>query len=92
MAGFTKAETNAKILGDAFDLNDLTLGAASFGTSATTDVITHGLTGTPDFVLATRAEGGDVLSYAANSTSVTFTRGGTTNNIEAYSYIIGDLA
>jgi hypothetical protein len=85
----TKGGQNAARLGDFFDLDDIAAGNLAFTTSATTDAITHGLTGTPDFVILSRAETGASLTWAADTTTVTVTRPGSTNNIEAYSYIIG---
>jgi len=91
MSGFTKAETNAKTIGDVFAIGDVLFGSASFGAASTTDVITHGLSTTPDFVIATTAENTTAPSWTANTTSVTFTRAGTTTGAEAFSYIIGNL-
>jgi len=91
MSGYTKAEKNAKLIGDVFDNGDLLAGSGTWTTSSTTEVVAHGLTGTPDFVVVARADGGDAPSWTADGTNVTFVRAGSTNNIETFSYVIGDL-
>lgn len=48
---YTKGAQNAEVLGALFDIGDVTAGSTSIDASATVVVVTHGLSGTPDFFL-----------------------------------------
>lgn len=82
----------AGAIGD--DMDEIVVGTVTKATSSTTAVVTHGLSGTPDFILASFAgSAGNVLAVApsANSTSVTFTIN-TAQTTWSVSYIIGYTA
>ena len=89
----TKGAWNGAKVGDEFLKDDIILGAAVFAsTTATTDVITHGLSTTPTLLFGqTFAADTSTLLMVANSTSVTVTRVVTSTTL-GYSYIIGVLA
>ena len=74
----------------ADDPDELKAGTALKTTSSTTTVVAHGLSGTPDFILATAEKSFGVKS-TANTTSITFTvaTAATSNTI---SYIAGYTA
>lgn len=82
---------NAATLGNLFQLAKIKAGTLSFGATATTDVLTHGLAATPDFVIVARSEATGALTWTANTTSVTVTRAGSTTGAETWSYIVGIL-
>ncbi len=92
-APHTKGAWNGAKVGDEFLKDDIILGAAVFAsTSATTDVITHGLSATPTLFFAqTFAADTSTLLMVANSTSVTVTRVVTSATL-GYSYLLGVLA
>lgn len=75
MAGSYTADEQAaaKLAGAiADDPDELIAGAVTKTTSSTTTVVTHGLTSTPDFIIATAEKSFGVKS-TANTTSITFT-------------------
>lgn len=89
---YNKDAQNAALFGDEFASGKLIAGTLSFGASATTDVLTHGLGAAPDFVIVARSEASGALTWTANTTSVTVTRAGSTSGAETWSYIVGILA
>jgi len=91
MAGFTKGEQNAATLGDLFVIGDLSAGSVAYDTTDTTCTITHGLSATPDWIISQRSTEGDQFGVTANSTSITFTRTGTTAPGTIYA-IYGNLS
>lgn len=73
---------------------EITAGTVTKSTSSTTAVVTHGLSGTPDFILCSFAsQAGNWLSIdpTANSTSVTFTIN-TAATTWSVSYVLGYTA
>ena len=86
---YNKDLTNAAAFFDLFAASDFTSGVASMAASAVTDVITHGLSGTPTFILVSRHAG--ATTFVADGTSVTFTRAASTA-AATYTYFIGVLA
>lgn len=97
MAGsYTAGEQVAAKIGDAIadGPSDVVIGVVTKATSSTTAVVTHGLSGTPDFVLCSpQSDAGNINSPSpvANSTSVTFTIATAQTNWSV-AYIIGYTA
>lgn len=89
---YNKDSQNAALFGDEFASAKVKAGTLSFGATATTDVLTHGLGAAPDFVIVARSEATGALTWAANTTSLTVTRAGSTTGAETWSYIVGILA
>lgn len=83
---------NAIALFDGFADGDVIIGATSFPATTTTVTVTWSGSGTPDFVISSRAENTAQATWTANTTAVTFTRAGTTTGAEVISYIIGNLS
>ncbi len=97
-SGYTNDEQSAaKIAGAIGDTPDqIKVGVVTKTTSSTTAIVTHGLTGTPDFVIAslqTDAGATPLLAPAqtANGTSVTFTIA-TAQTTWTVAYIMGVTA
>jgi len=65
-------------------------GSLTFGATAATDALTHGLGAAPDFVLL-QTSGEGVLTWASDATTLTVTRATTTGAV-TWSYLIGILA
>ena len=87
---YTKGAQNAATFGDLFDYGDVVAGNVAFAAAtSSTATVTHGLTGTPDFIIGKSTLAEDI-SHTANSTSVTFVR--ATTGAATISYIIGDLS
>lgn len=99
MAGsYTAGEQVAAKIGDAIadGASDVKIGVVTKATSSTTAVVTHGLTGAPDFVLCNVMgdAGATPLNAPAltiNSTSVTFTIS-TAQTSWSVAYIMGYTA
>lgn len=87
---YTRNFTDAAALMAEFTAGKFALGSLTFGATATTDVLTHGLGAAPTFVLIHCSEAGN-LSWAADTTSLTVTRE-TTVGAATWSYFIGILA
>ena len=86
---YTKGAQNAATIGDAFDYGDLKVGSVAWANAASsTATVAHGLTGTPDWILANES-GGDAVSITANTTNVVFVR--TATGAGTIYYLIGDL-
>lgn len=79
---YTKAAQNASTLGDVFDLGELIATSVTFAnTASSTATITHGLTGTPDWVLWSANDIVPAIALGTvNTTSITFTRTATTTS------------
>ncbi len=90
MSAYTADVQNAGVIGANGDAGEMISGTVTKTTSSTTSVVTHGLSGTPDFIIATAEKSFGVKS-TANTTSVTFTvaTAATSNTI---SYIAGYTA
>ena len=90
MSAFIADVKNAGVIGANGDAGEMISGIAVKTTSSTTTVVAHGLSGTPDFIIATAEKSFGVKS-TANTTSVTFTvaTAVTSNNI---SYVAGYTA
>lgn len=80
MSAFTKGAQVAAKIGDAIadGVSDIKIGVVTKATSSTTAIVTHGLSGAPDFVLCNvMGDAGatplNQPSLTINSTSVTFT-------------------
>lgn len=87
---YGKGAQNGAKFGDEFDYEDIIAGKVAFAAAtSSTATVTHGLTGTPDFIIGKSSLAEDI-SHTANSTSVTFVR--ATTGAATISYIIGDLA
>ncbi len=75
--------------------SQLTVGVVTKATSSTTAVVTHGLSGTPDFVISSlqaNATAGTIApTWTANGTSVTFVVA-TAQASWSVAYIIGYTA
>ena len=95
MSDYTAGAQTAKTLAEAIaDFGEIKVGAVTKTTSSTTAVVTHGLSSTPDFVLAAiSANGGNILTPAvsSNTTSITFTLN-TAQATWTVSYIAGYTA
>ena len=95
MTDYSAGAQTAKALAEAIaDFGESAVGAVTKTTSSTTAVVTHGLSGTPDFVLASlSANAGNVLTPAvsSNTTSITFTLN-TAQATWTVSYIAGYTA
>jgi hypothetical protein len=96
MSAYTNGVQNAAILGDMGDNGSFEVGVVTKATSSTTAIVTHGLAGTPDFILCDlQADAGATAligpSKTANSTTVTFTIG-TAQTAWSVAYIIGYTA
>lgn len=96
--GYTADEQSASKLMGAIcdDPDELKVGVVTKATSSTTAVVTHGLGGTPDFIMATlQGNAGTTLTSnpapTANSTSVTFTIA-TAQTTWSVAYILGYTA
>ena len=95
--GYTKGEQTAAGIFDAIaDYSEWKVGTVTKTTSSTTAVVTHGLSGAPDFVLSQIMgdAGATPLNNPAltiNSTSVTFTIS-TAQTTWSVSYILGYTA
>ena len=86
---YTKDVQNAAKIGDAFDYGDMKVGSVAFAAAtSSTATVTHGLTGTPDWIIANGSIASP-LTLTANSTSVSFVRSAT--GAETVYYMIGDL-
>lgn len=87
----------AKLAGAIADSPDeLKVGVVTKTTSSTTAVVTHGLSGTPDFVIASLQTNAGATplnapAQTANSTSVTFTIS-TAQTTWSVAYIMGYTA
>lgn len=95
MRAWTEGGFNAIKLGDAFDLDDLIIGSATIAENETNVAVTHGLSGTPDFVLVSAVAGADstrIVDAAAGQTVITFSHTDTNGAAQAVSYIAGVLA
>ncbi len=93
---YTADEQSAAVLAGliADGPTEITAGTVTKTTSSTTAVVTHGLSGTPDFVLASlSANAGGILAFtpSSNSTSTTFTLN-TAQATWSVSYILGYTA
>lgn len=93
---YTAGEQGAAKIADAIGdgPSQIAAGVVTKATSSTTAVVTHGLTGTPDFVLFTiqsDASNKAGIVYAANGTSVTFTKT-TAETAWSVAYIAGVTA
>lgn len=86
---FLKGAQNAATLGDLFTAGKIKAGMATFGATATTDALVHGLGAAPTFVLV-QTSGEGVLTWAADATTLTVTRA-TTVGAVTWSYWIGIL-
>lgn len=85
---YTKGATNAATIGDVFDLGDILVTSVAWAAAASsTATITHGLTGTPDWVQG-YSTAGDLLTATINSTTVVFVR--STTGAGSVHAIIGD--
>jgi hypothetical protein len=82
--------TDAAALMAEFTAGKFALGSLTFGATATTDALTHGLGAAPTFVLIHCSEAGN-FSWAADGTTLTVTRE-TTVGAATWSYLIGILA
>ena len=96
MSAYTADQkASAKLLSlIADDEDEVTAGKVTKTTSSTTAVVTHGLGGTPDFILATtQSDYGNlaVASPVANTTTVTFTIA-TAQTAWSVCYILGYTA
>lgn len=96
--GYTADEQSAAKLAGAIadDPDELKVGVATKSSSSTTCVVTHGLSGTPDFVIASlQTDAGatplKAPAQTANTTSVTFTIG-TAQTSWSVAYIMGYTA
>jgi hypothetical protein len=96
--GYTADEqAAAKLAGAIADSpSELKVGVVTKATSSTTAVVTHGLSGTPDFVIASlQTDAGstplNAPAQTANSTSVTFTISTAQTNWSV-AYIMGYTA
>ncbi len=89
---YTADEQAAAALAGAIadDKDDLKAGRVTKTTSSTTALVTHGLTGTPDFIVFSWTKGGTV-TQTVNTTTITFTRG-TAATSWSVSYIAGYTA
>ena len=87
---YTKAFTNVDTLFGLFAAAKIKCGKLTFGATAATDALTHGLGAAPDFVILQAASEG-YLSWAANTTTLTVTRA-TTVGADTWCYLIGILA
>ncbi len=88
---YNPGQRNAVALGLAMggESSQFAAGSALKVTSQTTLVITHGLTGTPTFLMvAGKLKAGNLLGVTADSTSVTVTRTTATSSWTV-SYIAG---
>ena len=74
-AGFTRAETNAKALGNAFTIAGVKIGSTTLTTAQTSATVAHGLGAAATFVLfASSAEVAvDTITWASTATTLTFT-------------------
>lgn len=95
---YTADEQSAAKLAGAIadDPDELKVGVVTKTTSSTTAVVTHGLSGTPDFVIASlQTDAGttplNAPAQTANSTSVTFTIS-TAQATWSVAYIMGYTA
>lgn len=82
--------TDAAALMAMFTAGKFKVGTLTFGATATTDALTHGLGAAPTFVML-QAKGEGYLSWAADSTTLTVTRA-TTVGADTWNYFIGILA
>jgi hypothetical protein len=87
MSAYISDLQNAAKLGANGDAGEMISGTKTVTTSQTTAVVTHGLSGKPDFIIATAEKSFGVKS-TANTTSITFTvaTAATSNTI---SYVAG---
>jgi hypothetical protein len=87
---YTKGAQNAQAFGDLFAAGKVKAGYLTFGATAATDALTHGLGAAPTFVLL-QTSGELALTWAADTTTLTVTRA-TTVGAVTWSYLIGILA
>ena len=95
---FTADEQSAAKIAGAIgdDPDEIKVGIATKATSSTTVVVTHGLSGTPDFVIASLQTNAGATplnapAQTANTTSVTFTIS-TAQTTWSVAYIMGYTA
>jgi len=95
MSDYTADAQTAKTLAAAIaDFGEVKVGTVTKATSETTAVVAHGLSSTPDFILANgSANFGNILSVAvsADGTNITFTLN-TAQATWSVSYIAGYTA
>lgn len=97
MSAYTRGIQDAKAIFDLFVDGQVTAGSSTLTTTDAAIGIAHGLSATPDFVLAfsSLAAGAGAAAgkfgWAADATTITFTKADT-GAIETFSYIIGVLA
>lgn len=82
--------TDAAALMAEFTAGKFAAGMATFGATAATDALVHGLGAAPTFVLIACSEACD-FSWASDATTLTVTRT-TTVGAATWSYLIGILA
>jgi hypothetical protein len=90
----TQAAQNAKALGGFFNSSGLFAGSVTLTTIQTTASVAHGLSTTPDFVIATATAVGAISSWvtaAVTATTVTVSTGNTLES-KVISILAGDLA
>lgn len=97
MSSYKNGVQNADAIFDLFTNGELTAGTATLTTTDAALGIAHGLSSTPDFVIAmsSAAVGAGAaagkLGWSAGATTITFTKADTAAE-ETVSYIVGKLA
>lgn len=86
-AEYGQALTDAATIFDLFTAGKVKMGVLTFGATAATDALVHGLGAAPEFVLIACSEACD-FSWAADTTTLTVTRT-TTVGAATWSYLIG---
>ena len=78
-AGFTRAETNAKAIGDRFTIAGVKIGTTTLTTAQTAATVAHGLGAAPTYVLFNEDDqvAADTITWAATATTLTFTSSNT---------------
>jgi len=90
-SGFSQAAMSARMLGAEF--NEVFAGSIALTTLQTVGALAHGLSTTPDFVIATATAVGAISSWvtaAVTATTVTLSTGNTLES-KVISVIAGDL-
>jgi hypothetical protein len=78
---YTLAQQNSDSIGDVFLLGDVLVTSVTYAnTASSTATITHGLSAAPTWVLWQSNDNVPIMTYTANTTSITFTRTATTTS------------